>query len=115
MRFSLLFLILGFFIQEAKAQKIDVSQLENLEMRNLGPAGMSGRVTSIDVDLSHPENIFIGTASGGVWKSNSGGVRWEPIFDEAPLQSIGSIAINQQNPAEIWVCLLYTSPSPRDS
>lgn len=103
MRFSFIFILFGFLFQGVQAQKIDVTKLENLKMRNIGPAGMSGRVTSIDVNLSSPENIFIGTASGGVWHSNSGGVRWEPIFDEAPLQSIGSLTINQQNPAEIWV------------
>ena len=103
MRIGLLGIIMCFFVSIGISQKIDVTKLENLKMRNIGPAGMSGRVTAIDVNLSAPENIFIGTASGGVWKSNSGGVRWEPIFDDAPLQSVGSIAINQKNPAEIWV------------
>ena len=46
---------------------------------------MSGRVTSIDVDLSNPDIIYAGTASGGVWKSASGGIAWEPIFDDAYL------------------------------
>lgn len=103
MRFVILGLLTCLLFSNSSAQKIDVAKLENLKMRNIGPAGMSGRVTCIDVNLSAPENIFIGTASGGVWHSNSGGVRWEPIFDEAPLQSVGSLAINQQNPAEIWV------------
>ena len=103
MRISFIIVFVSVLIGMTQAQSVDVSQLENLKMRNIGPAGMSGRVTCIDVDLSHPENIFIGTASGGVWQSKSAGVRWEPIFDDAPLQSIGSLAINQQNPAEIWV------------
>lgn len=85
------------------AQKVDVKQLEGLRIRNIGPAGMSGRVTTIDVDLSEPDNIYIGTASGGVWRSTSGGIDWEPIFDDQPVQSIGALAINQQNPDEIWV------------
>ncbi len=85
------------------AQKVDVKQLKGMEIRNIGPAGMSGRVTSIDVDLSNPQIIYIGTASGGVWKSESGGIKWEPIFDKESVQSIGSVAINQKNPSEIWV------------
>ncbi|MFT7451746.1 MAG: photosystem II stability/assembly factor-like uncharacterized protein, partial [Patescibacteria group bacterium] len=85
------------------AQKIDVSQLEGLKIRNIGPAGMSGRVTAIDVNLKNPQIIFAGTASGGVWQTENGGISWKPVFDEAPLQSVGSIAINQKNPAEIWV------------
>ncbi len=84
-------------------QTVDVKLLENLKMRSIGPAGMSGRVTAIDVNLRNPEHIYIGTASGGVWTSTSGGIDWEPIFDKERLQSIGALAINQQNPSEIWV------------
>jgi len=100
MRICFIGLLVCLFLGNIDAQKVDVSKLENLKMRNIGPAGMSGRVTSIDVDLSNPENIYIGTASGGVWKSASGGVRWEPIFDDAPLQSVGSLAINQHKIVE---------------
>lgn len=85
------------------AQKIEVEKLKGLKIRNIGPAGMSGRVTTIDVNLSDPDIIYIGTASGGVWKSMSGGIQWEPIFDKQPVQSIGALAINQSNPSEIWV------------
>ncbi|MEL6943148.1 MAG: hypothetical protein AAFO82_10810, partial [Bacteroidota bacterium] len=42
------------------AQKLDTKQLEGLKIRNIGPAGMSGRITSIDVDLSEPDRIFAG-------------------------------------------------------
>ena len=84
-------------------QKIDMEHLEGLSMRNVGPAGMSGRVTAIDVDLRNPERIYVGTASGGVWLSEDGGITWAPIFDGQPILSIGSVKINQANPAEIWV------------
>ena len=50
------------------AQVIDFKQVENYRARSIGPAGMSGRVTSIDVVRNQPEVIYIGTASGGVWK-----------------------------------------------
>jgi len=85
------------------AQKINWDQIKGVKARSIGPAGMSGRVTCIDVDLSNDHRIFIGAASGGVWKSESGGIDWEPIFDDMPLQAIGSIKINQSNPDEIWV------------
>lgn len=64
---------------------------------------MSGRITAITVDPTHPEVIYAGAASGGVWRSKSGGTHWEPIFDKAPTQSIGSIAVNPHNPDEVWV------------
>lgn len=85
------------------SQEIDLKDFENLKFRNLGPAGMSGRVTAIDVDLSDTDRIFVGTASGGVWKSENGGNSWEPIFDDQLRLAIGALKINQKNPAEIWV------------
>ena len=92
-----------FFIITLASGQVDFDSFEDLNFRNIGPAGMSGRVTAIDVDLSNPSRIFIGSASGGVWLSENAGISWEPIFDDQPTLSIGSIKINQQNPSEIWV------------
>ena len=64
---------------------------------------MSGRVTAINAVHSNPNIIYVGAASGGLWKSDGGGVAWEPIFEKEKAASIGAIAINQQNPDEIWV------------
>lgn len=102
-RFILSLFLTGAFLTGLFAQKVDVDQLKGMQIRNIGPAGMSGRVTSIDVDLSDPDVIYVGTASGGVWKSTSGGIDWAPIFDDQPVQSIGAVAVNQKNPDEIWV------------
>jgi len=85
------------------AQKLDISKLESMKPRNIGPAGMSGRVTAIDVVRTHPETILAGTASGGLWKSVSGGIDWTPLFEDQPVMAIGSIAIDQSNPDVIWV------------
>ena len=71
--------------------------------RNIGPGGMSGRVTAIDVVLNNPDVMYVGTASGGLWKSTSGGVKWEPIFDNELTASIGAVEIQQSNPSVIWV------------
>ncbi|MBL4657038.1 MAG: hypothetical protein JKX73_03495 [Flavobacteriales bacterium] len=84
------------------AQQIDVKKLKGMKIRSIGPAGMSGRVTSIDVVESSPDIIYIGTASGGLWKSESGGVRWKPIFDNEDVISIGAVAIDQSNPDVVW-------------
>lgn len=102
---KLVFISLCFFfaLHNTEAQSVDIEKLEGINIRNVGPAGMSGRVTCIDVVLDEPDHIYIGTASGGVWESTNGGINWSPIFDEEALQAIGSIAINQQNPNEIWV------------
>lgn len=85
------------------AQNLPVDQMEALNIRNIGPAGMSGRVTAIDVDLSDPDIIYVGTASGGAWKSTNGGIDWTPIFDDQPTQSVGALAVSQKNPDIIWI------------
>ena len=76
--------------------------VKNKTPRNIGPGGMSGRVTSIDVVNSNPDIIFAGTASGGLWKSTSGGVKWTPIFENEVTASIGAVAVQQSNPSVIW-------------
>lgn len=74
-----------------------------LEARNIGPAGMSGRITSIAVDPSDPTRIFIGGASGGVWRSENAGLTWQPVFDDQPLLSIGRVSVSPANPDLVWV------------
>ncbi len=85
------------------AQTPDLSSLESLSARSIGPAGMSGRVTCIAVHPHDDKVIYIGAASGGVWHSSDGGVSWDPIFDDQATQSIGAIAIHPLNPDLIWV------------
>ena len=77
--------------------------LENLSIRNIGPANMSGRITAIDAVHANPKMIFAGAASGGVWKSENGGSAWKPVFDEQPTQNIGAVRIQQSNPNVVWV------------
>ena len=84
------------------AQKVDISKLKGIKARAIGPAGMSGRLTSIDVVRDQPDIIYAGTASGGLWKSTSGGINWEPIFDSEKVASIGAVAIQQSNPDVVW-------------
>lgn len=88
---------------ELKAQQLDMDLLKGMEPRNVGPAGMSGRITAIDVVESNNDIMYVGSASGGVWKSESGGIKWEPIFDDYGAASIGAIDIHQKNPSIIWV------------
>lgn len=77
--------------------------LNQWEPRGIGPAGMSGRVTAIDVVLNNTKIWYIGTASGGLWKTSNDGTTFEPIFDDRPVQSIGAVAVFQPNPSIIWV------------
>ena len=85
------------------AQEFSMDMVKNMEPRNIGPGGMSGRVTAIDVVNDNPDVMYVGSASGGLWKSTSGGIKWDPIFDKELTASIGAVEIQQSNPSVIWV------------
>lgn len=103
MRITLFMGLIFLSVPNLSAQQLDMDLLKGMEPRNVGPAGMSGRITAIDVVHSNPDIMYAGSASGGIWKSTSGGVKWEPIFDEYGAASIGSIDIHQKNPSIVWV------------
>ena len=77
--------------------------LQNIEWRGIGPANPGGRIVDIEAVEKDFKQVFIATASGGVWKSNNAGTTWEPIFDRYATASIGDIALFQANPKIIWV------------
>ncbi|MEO2159500.1 MAG: hypothetical protein ABGX14_00130, partial [bacterium] len=85
------------------ADGLDMKKFKGMKARSIGPGGMSGRVTAIDVVLSNTDVIYVGTASGGLWKSESGGIKWEPIFDDQKAASIGDVTVDPTNPDVIWV------------
>ncbi len=81
----------------------DLSRFAAMSARSIGPAGMSGRVADIDVLETDPRVIWVGSATGGVWKSTNGGLVFEPVFDDEATSSIGAVAIAQRNPDIVWV------------
>src|SRR5205085_435011 len=84
--------------------KIDSDTISGLGARNIGSATMSGRIAAIDgVWEKDRLTVYIGAASGGVWKSVNGGTTYKPIFDKQGVQSIGAIAVDSKNPKTIWV------------
>jgi photosystem II stability/assembly factor-like uncharacterized protein len=87
----------------SKAQTLDMEKLKGMKPRAIGPAAMSGRITSVDVVVSNPDIMYVGAASGGVWKTANGGTTWEALFDKESTLSIGAIAVQQDNPSVVWV------------
>src|SRR5215203_3071374 len=85
------------------AAPMDPDLLAGLEARSIGPATMSGRVADIDAVESNPDIMYVGTGTGGVWKSVNGGLTWDPIFDDQPVASIGAVSVFQANPDIVWV------------
>lgn len=77
--------------------------LAGLEARSIGPAGMSGRVAAIDAVIADPKVIYVGAATGGVWRSDDAGATFRPIFDDQPVAAIGAVTIDQRSPDTVWV------------
>jgi photosystem II stability/assembly factor-like uncharacterized protein len=102
-RYSLFLLLVMIISNASFAQKIGLDQFKSWKPRNIGPAGMSGRITAIDAVVADPNTIYLGAASGGVWKTINQGASWEAVFEEQPILNIGSIAIQQSNPSTVWV------------
>jgi photosystem II stability/assembly factor-like uncharacterized protein len=92
---------LGLFFT-VNAQQVDMDLFHGLKPRNIGPAGMSGRVTAFAVHPVNKEVFYVGTASGGLWKTSSGGIDFEPVFDDQEVASIGALAIDPNRPDIIW-------------
>ncbi len=78
-------------------------KLKNLEFREIGPATMGGRIDDFAVVEGNPNIVFVGVASGGVWKTTNNGATWEPVFDKEGVSTIGGIAIAPSDPSVVWV------------
>src|SRR6266851_446078 len=87
----------------AQNAKFDSDTISGLGARNIGSAAMSGRVAAIAaVKEDGRLTVYVGAASGGVWKSSNGGTTFKPVFDKEGAQSIGAVAIDPQAPKTIW-------------
>jgi photosystem II stability/assembly factor-like uncharacterized protein len=81
----------------------DAETLAGLGARNIGSAAMSGRIAALDaVHEGERLTIYVGSASGGIWKSTNGGTTFKPIFDKQSVQSIGAVTIDPKNPKVVW-------------
>jgi len=91
---------------DTKAEKkalLTAEALAGLEFRNIGPALMSGRISDIAI---HPRNRnvwYVCAGSGGVWKTETAGIAWTPVFDSQPSYSIGCVTLDPSNPEIVWV------------
>jgi photosystem II stability/assembly factor-like uncharacterized protein len=98
--------VIGMAAMDAHAQTtVESSTISGLGIRNIGSAAMSGRIAAVAgrQEKDGKITLFIGAASGGVWKSQDGGTSFKPVFDREPVQSIGAIALDPGNPKIIWV------------
>ncbi len=96
-------LVASAFTIGVRAQTFSSDTFSGLKARSIGPAVTSGRVMTIAVDPTNHAVIYIGSASGGVWKTTNGGASWEPIFDTQGAYSIGWVTVDEARPSVVWV------------
>ena len=85
------------------AQTSVETAISHLQYREIGPALMGGRIADLAVVESKPQVFYIGTGTGGVWRTDNHGTSWTPLFDDQPTSSIGDVTVDQSNPNLVWV------------
>jgi photosystem II stability/assembly factor-like uncharacterized protein len=100
---SCLFLWGGALGADDPKDRVTSATLAGLELRSLGPAFMSGRISDIAKDPSDPATWYVAVSSGGVWKTVNSGTTWQPIFDDYGSYSIGCVTVDPRNPWVVWV------------
>jgi cyanophycinase len=77
--------------------------LDGLSARPIGPVNAGGRVVDVEVSENDPKTIYVGAASGGVWKTTDGGQKLQQVFTSPTTGVIGDIAVSASNPNVVWV------------
>jgi len=88
-----------------QTEMLQNSPYKDLKWQYIGPTNISGRCTDVEAVMPRGENytIWVGSATGGVWKSTNEGTTFEPVFEGMPTASTGDLAIDPNNPDVVWV------------
>ncbi|HLG06350.1 MAG TPA: glycosyl hydrolase, partial [Gemmatimonadales bacterium] len=84
----------------ARQAAVSNAVLAALTYRTIGPRG--NRVSAVAGVPGDPQTYYAGAASGGIWKTSDGGTTWQPIFDDHPVSSIGTLAVAPSDPEVVW-------------
>src|SRR5204863_1274136 len=84
----------------AQTPAASADPLKGLHFRHLGPIG--NRASAIVGEPGNPLVVYIGAASGGIFKTTNGGVKWTPIFDDQDVSSIGALAVAPSDHSVVW-------------
>ncbi len=92
--------------KDKKSEKKELwsaSTFAGLKPREIGPALTSGRIVDVAIDPRDKHTWYVAVASGGVWKTTTAGVTFEPIFDGEGSYSIGCVTVDPNDPLVVWV------------
>ena len=100
-RFALLAALAAVAPSTALAQATS-APFDKLHFREIGPAATGGRIHDLQIDPTNPAVLYVGAASGGIWKSTSNGLMWKDIFAGQPDNTFGALAIFAGDTKVIW-------------
>ena len=83
--------------------KFTAETFSGIQLRNIGPALMSGRIADAAIDPTRPNTWYVAAGSGNVWKTVNAGTTWNPIFDKYDSYSIGCVTVDPSNHHVVWV------------
>ena len=105
-----LILILPLHLVKAQKKKKNYTKyttksvsLDAFQLRNVGPAFLSGRIADIKMHPNNDNIWYVATGSSGVWKTVNSGTTWTPIFDNEDSYSTGCITLDPSNPDVVWL------------
>ena len=87
----------------AASAAVEPDPLKGLEFRNIGPAIMGGRIDDFAVVEANPSVFYVGTASGGIFKTTNRGTTFEPVFDDQLVSTIGDLTLAPSDPQILYV------------
>ena len=75
-------------------------ELGGLRFRHIGPVG--NRTLAVAGIPGNPDIYYAGAATGGIWKTEDGGIKWRPVFDDQDVHAIGALAVSESDPNIVW-------------
>ncbi|MCY4672779.1 MAG: glycosyl hydrolase [Bacteroidetes bacterium] len=88
---------------DLRLQEAQQSLVSDVVFDNIGPTVMSGRIVDIDANPLDPVQMYVAYASGGLWRSETNGISFEPLFDGEASMTLGDIAVDWARDEIIWV------------
>jgi len=94
------------FLRYNQNKKSDREELGQWEQ--IGPVGLvsdygTGRVNVVAFDPKDNDKLWLGAASGGLWKTTDGGKQWNPVTDDFRMMGISDIVVNPDSSDVIYV------------
>ena len=100
---ALTFILAGPVAAEETQSTLTTKDLDILQWRHIGPWSFSGRITDFAVPKGQSQVYYVATGSGGVWKTEDGGISFKPIFDKYGNMSIGNVEVAPSDPNIVYI------------